>query len=75
MWLGGKYSKLAATWYWVPNEKAFDRETHTLWGPGQPGGDGDCVTFARIDGWTSWFLNDYDCTKTFMYVCEYTFPL
>jgi hypothetical protein len=59
-------------WEWISEEKVKD----TLWGPGQPYGDGECGSFVRGKEWDpmlpgySWKLNDEPCSNRHAFVCQ-----
>ena len=70
IWIGGSKQTNTTDWMWVilqPSPWNFEN-----WSPGQPSGDGDCVTmFGAAPGYKQGYWNDAGCSSHyFQYVCK-----
>ena len=70
------YLGLSGQLLWIWSDGEVVSNTHNLWGPNQPSGDGKCGTFLNAIRWDSnwlgygWRWNDESCTNLKGYICQ-----
>ena len=65
----GGYVSNTRRWTTVLNEP-FDSQS-SLWGPGEPSGDGLCGDMLFRENWSpKWRINDEKCSMRIGFVCE-----
>ena len=67
-YVGGRAAN-TGQWITVTN-KLFDSHS-SLWGPGEPSGDGLCGDLLLVESWNpKWRINDDNCLQSVGFVCE-----
>lgn len=65
----GGHTANTGQWITVTNE-LFDSDS-SLWGPGEPSGDGLCGVMLLVENWNpKWRINDDNCLYNVGFVCE-----